>query len=78
MREEGYEKIERGGWPIENYGKKEQKAWLDNTVTVPDPHPVQHGTRRKSTYKNRFHDIFPWVAQFQAYCTLIRLTISIY
>ena len=25
------------GLPIENFGKKEQKLWLDNTVTVPDP-----------------------------------------
>ena len=25
------------GRPIENYGKKEQKEWLDNTL--PDPHP---------------------------------------
>ena len=25
------------GRPIENYGKKEQKGWLDNTL--PDPHP---------------------------------------
>ena len=32
-------KMERGGLPIEKYGKKEQKEWLDNTVTVPDPHP---------------------------------------
>ena len=32
---------------IENYGKKEQKEWLDNTLT--DPHPVQQGTRKKST-----------------------------
>ena len=40
------------GRPIENYGKKEQKEWLDNTL--PDPHPVQQGTRRKSTdcFKN--------------------------
>ena len=27
------------GLPIENYGKKEQKEWLDNTLTVPDPNP---------------------------------------
>ena len=25
------------GRPIENYEKKEQKEWLDNTL--PDPHP---------------------------------------
>ena len=35
LREEGYEKIGederwREGLPIENYGKKEQKEWLDN------------------------------------------------
>ena len=27
------------GLPIENYGRKEQKKLLHNTVTVPDPHP---------------------------------------
>ena len=39
--------MERGGLQIENYGKKEQKEWLDNNVTVPGP--VQQGTRSKST-----------------------------
>ena len=39
--------MERGR-PIENYAEKEQKEWLDNTL--PDPHPVQQGTR-KSTYE---------------------------
>ena len=33
------------GRSIENYGKKEQKEWLDNTL----PDPVQQGTRRMST-----------------------------
>ena len=27
--------------PIDNYGKKEQKEWLDNTL--PDPHPCTAG-----------------------------------
>ena len=29
--------------PIENYGKKEQKEWLDNTL--PDPHPCTAGNK---------------------------------
>ena len=29
----------RRGLPTENYGNKEQKEWLDNTVTEPDPRP---------------------------------------
>ena len=28
---------------IENYGKKEQKEWLDNTL--PDPHSWEQGKR---------------------------------
>ena len=35
--------MERGGQPIENYGKKEQKEWLDNTL--PDPHPCMTGNK---------------------------------
>ena len=33
------------GRPIENYGKKEQKEWLDNTL--PDPHPCQAGNKEE-------------------------------
>ena len=33
------------GWPIENYGKKKQKEWLDNTV--PDPHPSTAGNKEQ-------------------------------
>ena len=45
MRRSGEDERWRRGRPIENYGKKEEKEWLDNTL--PDPHPVQQGTRRK-------------------------------
>ena len=33
------------GWPIENYGKKEQKEWLDNTL--PEPHPCTAGNKEE-------------------------------
>ena len=31
--------------PIEKYGKKEQKDWLDNTL--PDPHPCTAGIKEE-------------------------------
>ena len=31
------------GRPIENYGKKEQKEWLDNTLS--DPYPCTTGIK---------------------------------
>ena len=31
--------------PIEKYGKKEQKEWLDNTL--PDPHPCTAGNKEE-------------------------------
>ena len=31
--------------PIENYGKKEQKEWLDNIL--PDPHPCTTGNKEE-------------------------------
>ena len=37
--------MERGGRPIENYGKKEQKESLDNTL--PDPHPCTAGNKEE-------------------------------
>ena len=37
--------MERGGLQIENYGKKEQKEWLDNNVTVPGPNPCTAGNK---------------------------------
>ena len=33
------------GRPIEYYGKKEQKQWLDNTL--PDPHPCTAGNKEE-------------------------------
>ena len=33
------------GRPVENYGKKEQKEWLDNTL--PDPHPCTAGNKEE-------------------------------
>ena len=41
MRRSGENERWRGGrrgLQIENYGKKDQKEWIDNTVTVLDPH----------------------------------------
>ena len=38
---------EGGGLPIENYGNKEKKEWLDNTVTVPDPRPCTAGNKEE-------------------------------
>ena len=35
--------------PIENYGRKEQKEWLENICNLTLTH-VQQGTRRKSTH----------------------------
>ena len=35
------------GLPIENYGKHEQKEWLDNIVTVPDLHPCTAGNKEE-------------------------------
>ena len=39
--------------PIENYGKKEQKEWLDNIL--PNPNPCTPGNKEEEhihTYKN--------------------------
>ena len=33
------------GRPTENYGKKEQKEWFDNTL--PDPHPCTAGNKEE-------------------------------
>ena len=33
------------GRPIENYKKKEQKEWFDNTL--PDPHPCTEGNKEE-------------------------------
>ena len=33
------------GRPIENYGKKQQKEWLDNTL--PDSHPCTAGNKEE-------------------------------
>ena len=43
----GVMKDGESGRPIENYGKKEQKEWLDNIVTVPDPHPCTAGNKEE-------------------------------
>ena len=36
------------GQPIENYGKKEQNEWLDNTL--PDPHSCTAGNKEEERY----------------------------
>ena len=33
------------GRPIENYGKKEQKEWLD--ITLPEPHRCTAGNKKE-------------------------------
>ena len=45
MRRSGEYERWREGWPIENYGKKEQKEWLDNTL--PDLHPCTAGNKEE-------------------------------
>ena len=35
--------------PTENYGKKEQKEWLDNIL--PDPHPCTAGNKEEEQRK---------------------------
>ena len=47
MRRSGEDERWRGGRPIKNYGKKEQIEWLDNTVTLPDPHPCTAGNKEE-------------------------------
>ena len=42
-----------GGRPIENYGKKEQKEWLDNTL--PDPTAGNKEEEQKVKYVARLH-----------------------
>ena len=39
--------------PIENYGKKEQKEWLDNIL--PDPHPCTAGNKEEEHIKVDIH-----------------------
>ena len=39
--------------PIENYGKKEQKEWLDNIL--PDPHPCTAGNKEEEHTADVFH-----------------------
>ena len=45
MRRSGRMKDGEREWPIENYGKKEQKEWLDNNL--PDPHPRTAGNKEE-------------------------------
>ena len=60
MRRSGRMKDGERGRLIENYGKKEQKEWLDNTL--PDPHPCTAGNKEeehpisaKPVLKQTFH-----------------------
>ena len=46
MRRSGEDERWRG-LPIENYGNKEQKEWLDNSVTVNDPHACTAGNKEE-------------------------------
>ena len=43
--------------PIENYGKKEQKEWLDNIL--PDPHPCTTGNKEEE--HNVCNSMFLWL-----------------
>ena len=47
MRRSGRMKDGDWGLLIANYGKKEEKEWLDNTVTIPDPHPCTAGNKEE-------------------------------
>ena len=60
MRRSGEDEKWRRGRPIENYGKKEQKEWLDNTL--PDPHPCTAGNKEEEhTVELRLS--FTWFAR---------------
>ena len=53
--------------PIENYGKKEQKEWLDNTLH--DPHPCIAGNKKEEhiyiyIYTYRYIHIYILNSQF--------------
>ena len=50
MRRSGEDERWREGLPIENYGKKEQKYWLDNTLS--DPHPWTAGNKEEEHMSN--------------------------
>ena len=52
MKISGEDERWREGWPIENYGKKEQKEWLDNTL--PDPHPRTAGNKEEEQLSTEF------------------------
>ena len=43
---------------IENYGKKEQKEWLDNIL--PDPHPCTAGNKEEEHMAECFSEKFNW------------------
>ena len=63
MRRSGEDEKWRWGRPIENYGKKEQKEWLDNTL--PDPHPCTAGNKgeeEKEWLDNTLPDPHPCTA----------------
>ena len=45
MRRSGRMKVGEREQPIENYGKKEQKEWLDSIL--PDPHPCTTGHKEE-------------------------------
>ena len=42
--------------PIENYGKKEQKEWLDNTL--PDSHPCTAGNKEEEHIRSIILTVF--------------------
>ena len=45
-----------GGQPIENYGKKQQKEWLDNAL--PDPHPCTAGNKEEESKSVNLYLLF--------------------
>ena len=55
MRRSGEDERWREGRPMENYGKKEQNEWLDNTL--PDPHPCTAGNKEE-----KHSDLRHWVS----------------
>ena len=50
------------GQPTENYGKKEQKEWLDNTL--PDPQPCRAGNKKEEDNDLLFCEQYYYMISF--------------
>ena len=64
------------GRPIENYGEKEQKQWLDNTL--PDPHPCTAGNKEEEHSQYSAWQTILLLESFESCLTLyITMTVTI-